>query len=673
MNWGASVARDGFGIMGKQGNTPVNPALHKVTQLIQAGQLDPAEQQLRQVLRKTPLNAEAIRLLGDVLFCRGNYPAAFDAYQRSFNLRASFEALSGMAGAAEKLGDLAAAEQCYRAAIRHFPQAGEPHYRLAAVLSRLPERTGEVIESLQRAIGLGWRVRESYLMIGQLAHSLLQDFDLAFHAYQQLLAREANDVDALAKLAGLYLDVGRIDLAWPLLMQAIERDPTRSGVYSMAGMSLLNRGRHQESLDYLRRAVTLAPDEPLAHSSYLFASSYTDQLPNAQREAEHHQFSELADRLAGPVAEHANLADPARRLRLGIVSADLRHHSVAYFLLPLLEHYDRSQLELICYASQRKTDEVSDAMRALVDGWHNVAQLSDAELAGLIRSHGIDLLLDLGNHSPDNRLPVFAWRPAPVQLSWLGYASTTGMQRIDYLLTDRYYTPDVARSGSVERPAMLETYRVFRPSAAMQLPVGPLPALRNGYLTFASLNSFIKIAPDLLALWAELLLQLPSARLIVMVQAPESVASVQDFFASRGIAAERVEVHSRLKLDAFLALHDRVDIALDSYPFGGMTTTVHSLWMGVPTLSLAGERMLSRSGLSLLAPLGLAEGFVVTSREAYLQHACDWSRQLAPLAELRAGLRERLQQSILMDEPAFARDFAATLRRCWQEWCASRH
>ncbi len=220
--------------------------------------------------------------------------------------------------------------------------------------------------------------------------------------------------------------------------------------------------------------------------------------------------------------------------------------------------------------------------------------------------------------------------------------------------------------------ALLQGYRVFRASAEMDVPVETLPALRNGYLTFGSFNNFIKISTDVLSLWVELLQQVPDARLVMIVQARESIEYVQDFFAQRGIAPQRVQVHWKLRFDKFLALHNEVDIALDTWPFGGLTTTLHGMWMGVPILTLAGERMLSRSGLSLLAPLELDRDFVAYSRAEYVQKAQQWSRQIPQLAELRAGLRQRLQQSILMDEPGFARDFESRMRACWSEWCAKQ-
>ena len=660
--------------MNKPGRAPGGAPLQQIAQLIAAGRLDAAGQQLQLILRKTPLNSDALRLLGDVLLLRGQHEAAFDTYQRSLSLRVSFDALLGMAGAAEKLRRFDVAEQGYRSLIRMNPKAGEPYYRLAAVLSQQVDKAEEVIGLLTKSISLDWRVKASYMMIGHVAHKSLKNIDMAYNAFQKALEIDPDYIDALLELAGLYMAYNRIEEAGKLLRKAIELDPTRSDLYQSFSLSLLSLGKHEECHQLLQQAVALSPDQPGVYSAYLFSTNYSDTILTPQQWFDEHlKFNAVVDALAKPLPPFANVPDPQRKLRIGFVSADLRGHSVAYFFQPLLQQLDRQQFEVYCYYNNRRSDDTTEAMQRLADGWRNVATMTDEEMALQIRADAIDLLVDLGVHTGDNRLPVFAWRPAPVQFTWLGYAATSGMRSIDYILSDRYYTPDAAAARyCAEKPALLQGYRVFRASAEMNVPVETLPALRNGYLTFGSFNNFIKISTDVLSLWVELLQQVPDARLVMIVQARESIEYVQDFFAQRGIAPQRVQVHWKLRFDKFLALHNEVDIALDTWPFGGLTTTLHGMWMGVPILTLAGERMLSRSGLSLLAPLGLDRDFVAYSCAEYVQKAQQWSRQIPQLAELRAGLRQRLQQSILMDEPGFARDFESRMRACWSEWCAKQ-
>lgn len=647
--------------------------LQPIAQLLASGHVDAAEQQLRLLLRKTPQHADAQCMLGDVLYNRGNFPAAADAYQRSLSLRVSAASLRGLGAVAEATRQYDAAESCYRHWGRLDPASGEASYRLAAVLNRSPGKAEEVIQQLTAAIAKGWRVQESYLLIAHLARQALKNYDMAYNACRQVLALNPGNIDAMLLLADLYIANNYIQEARDLLQQAIQLNPQRGDIYQVLSNALLKVGRHDECLQLLRQAIELAPGNLAVYSNYLFASNYTETTSQEQTRAVQMHYEQLVNTQAGPLESHKNSPDPARKLRLGIVSADLREHSVAYFVEPLLRHLDRSNFDVYCYYSKLKRDTVTDQLQQLADYWRDVAQLNDVELAQQIRVDGIDLLFDLSNHSADNRLSMFARRPAPVQLSWLGYASSTGLSRIDYIISDPYYTPDASDTPFCsEQPLLLQTYRAFTPSAALQLPVTPLPAEKNGYLTFGSFNSFVKISGDVLQLWAELLLRLPDAKLILIVQGHESIDYVKEFFSARGVDSSRLQLFTKLPLAEFLALHHQVDIALDTFPFAGMTTSMHGLWMGVPMLTLAGERMLSRSGLSLLAPLGLAETFVAGTRAEYIDKALYWAQHIPQLAALRQQLRDNLINSPLMDGAAFSRDLEQQLRRCWQRWCQAQ-
>jgi predicted O-linked N-acetylglucosamine transferase (SPINDLY family) len=313
---------------------------------------------------------------------------------------------------------------------------------------------------------------------------------------------------------------------------------------------------------------------------------------------------------------------------------------------------------------------VTDRLRNLADGWREIATLSDEQLVDLVRTDKIDVLVDLSGHTDLERLAAFAWRPAPVQFSWLGYVATTGMQSIDYIFTDKYFTPDQeAEKFYTEKPVYLPVYRVFRPEA--ELEIKPLPGLKNGYITFGSFNNFLKLNNNVLELWADLLNQVPNSRFAVIVSAKGAAEYVTNFFGSRGISEDRLMIFNQLSMSHFLQLHWHVDLALDPFPFNGATTSFHGLWMGVPMISMVGPRVVSRSGLSLLAPLGLEE-FVVHSPAEYIEKAKYWANNLDRLAEIRDGLRARLKKSPLLDEIEFTRNFEAGFRRCWQEWCATQ-
>lgn len=655
----------------KKNVATANPAVFaRVAQLIRANQLDSAEQLLRDVLKKNPVNPEALRMLGDVYFFREDFQRAFDLSQRSLSLRVSYETLKLLAASAEMLHLTDIAEKNYRVLIKMCPQDGESYFRLALLLNRDASKAQELIKCLEVAIKLGYQISDSYTLMGHVANMTLWDRDMARTCFLKALEANPQNIEALIKLALLYWTNNHVEDAMALLHRVLEIDPNQSDAYYLFSTSFLKLGRHEECQQFFEKAVKLAPDDFSLYSSYLNSINYTDTLSRQEWFEKHCAFNDIVSKLATRCTSYANSPDPTRKLRVGYVSADLCSHSVAFFFEPLLECYDKEQFEIFCYYNNRKIDEVTLRLKALADGWRDVSGLRSAELVELIREDGIDLLIDLTGHTANNRLTTFAWKPAPVQFTWLGYGPTTGMDTIDYIFTDRYYTPNEEEEQFFsEKPVYLNCYRVFKPP--FELPVNPLPALEKGYVTFGSFNSFNKVSHEQLLLWSDILLKVPESRLSIIVNAKESVDYVKQLMLSQGIAEERLMIFTRLRYDHFLQLHSHVDIALDCYPFTGFTTSFNGLWMGVPMITMTGVRMCSRTGLGLLGPLGL-ESFVSHSREEYVEKACYWAENLDRLAEIRAGLRDQLTQSILMDGVAFTRDFESILRRCWVDWCTKQ-
>ena len=651
----------------------IHPELQKILPLLQSSQLPAAEEKLRLFLRKNPLNAPATRLLGDVLFSRQQFRQALEAYQRSLSLRMSLEALTGLGKTAEVMDIHELAEKCYRSALAQQPKSAELKYRLGAMLGRQPDKAQEALQWLGAAIEQGFQPAQAYLHISQLADRWLRNFDMAFNAASKALELAPDNVDAMMRLAELYWRNNYIEEALQILNKALEIDGERPDLYQMFSQSLLKKGEHQQCLELLQRAVALAPNDPQTYSSYLFTLNYVDSLPHAEWFEQHQQYNARLPQVVKRPADYGLVRDPQRKLRIGFVSADFREHSVAHFFSPVLEHFDHEQFDIVCYYNHHKNDAYTERFKKQASAWRDVLTLNDLQLAQQISDDRIDVLIDLNNHSGGNRLPAFALRPAPVQVSWLGYPATTGMDAMDYILVDKYFAPDDSMAAFCsEKLACLQSYRALKPAPEMDLPVSALPMLERGHITFGSFNSFVKISQDVLSLWAELLAQIDNARLVMIVHAKESLDYIKDFFAARGIAAERLTLFTKLRYEQFLKLHQQVDIALDTYPFTGLTTSINGLWMGVPMITQVGERMLTRSGLSLLAPLGLDQDFVAHSRDEYLQKAVYWSQQPQKLAEIRAGLRHRLQQSPLLDGKAFTADLQNVLRGLWREWC-ERH
>jgi predicted O-linked N-acetylglucosamine transferase (SPINDLY family) len=388
--------------------------------------------------------------------------------------------------------------------------------------------------------------------------------------------------------------------------------------------------------------------------------------------AEHCRFGaqyETPLRAAWPL--HRNVRDPARRLQIGFVSGDLRDHVVAYFVEPLLIHLARSpHLTLHAYYNHAVEGQATPRLRTYFSHWHSIAGLSDAALATKIGDDGIDILIDLSGHTSENRLLCFARKPAPVQASWIGYPGTTGLHAMDYYIADRCFLPPGAFDNQfAEKLAYLPAVAPFLPDVSGPA-VNRLPALSNGDLTFGSFNRLSKLTPYAVALWSRLLRALPDARM-VLGGMPEDGQYHQllDWFIQAGIAQERLSFHPRCSTAAYLALHHKVDICLDTYPYTGGTTTSHALWMGVPTLSLAGQTVPGRQGAAILGHLGLDE-FVAKDEAEFEKKGLLWAGKLAELGDLRAGLRDRFERTPMRDPGMIAAGLERALRLMWQRWCA---
>lgn len=655
--------------MKKQNPVAHNPVIAQTLSLLQAGQLEKAKTLLQSSIAKIPLKAEAYILLGKIHARMNDFSAAAEAFQSSLAYRMSIDALTGLADVAAMMQSFDVTEKCLRSVIKLNPKNGSAYYNLAIALQEQGKSPEEVIRSLDQAISLGYRQVEAYNMIGHAARNM-GNRDLSRAAFLHALEIDPKHMPSILALAHLYWMYSHPELAMELMAKAMEIDNKRAEVFQLLSCSFMQLGKHDECRKMFLRALELAPDNLSVWNDYLMSTNYSDALSKREWFDEHEKFGRKIQAMVSPFAEYLCQRTPDKKLRIGYVSADFRNHAVALFFEPVIARHDRQQFEVYCYYNHASSDATTERLKEMADCWRTVRNLSDEELAQQIHDDAIDILVDLSGHTADNRLPIFARKPAPVQMTWLGYVVTTGMSSIDYIFTDRYYTPDAeAESYYSEKPVYLSTYRVFRPEA--EIPVGELPALAKGYVTFGSFNNFIKITEQVLELWARLLNEVANSRLSIIVSAKESVDYVKRFFAERNIEEGRLMVFNRLTMGHFLQLHNHVDVALDTFPFTGFTTSFHGLWMGVPTITLVGNRIVSRTGLGLLAPLGL-EDFAAYSQDEYVEKAKYWAANLDRLAETRSGLRDRLKSSVLMDELGFVRDFEDAFRRCWHEWCAKQ-
>lgn len=497
--------------------------------------------------------------------------------------------------------------------------------------------------------------------------------DLARERFETALGLAGDRPQALCNAAEANRQAGRHARALELSARALALDPGNGPAMHIRALTLLSCWRMDEALGIYRRLVQQQPDFSQAYAGYLFLLLLLGEDALVVRDA-HCRWAEVnAEPLRERGAGCAGAPDPLRRLHIGYVSADFREHAASSFIEPILAAHDPAGFETYCYSSTEKIDATTAQLRGLATCWRDVRWQDDEAVASMVRADAIDILVDLSGHTSGNRLGVFARKPAPVQLTYLGYPATTGMSAMDYRLSDALLDrPGAADGYYTERLLRLpHSLWCFRPPASMPEP-GPLPALRSGQVTFGSLNSMLKLTPQMIALWSRLLLSIPQARLVLAtVAAGEAHERIAAEFARNGVPGAALSIRAPLAREQFWALHREIDIALDTYPCNGGATTCETLWQGVPVISLAGEAFQSRAGLSLLSVIGLPE-LVAHSEADYLRIARELASDRERLSRLRLGLRQRMRSSPLLDEQGFTRALEALYRDAWRDWCGER-
>ncbi|MFL6678431.1 MAG: tetratricopeptide repeat protein [Burkholderiaceae bacterium] len=541
------------------------------------------------------------------------------------------DALIEQGNALEDGGRLAEAEALYRAAVGKAPGHARAHLNLGIVLA---------------ARG---------------------DEDAAIAAYERVLAIDAAHPFGNYNYARLLVMRGEIDRAATLVGEALRARPDFQQAIELQARVLRDQGFANEALLPLRRIIERDPANWLHRSFELLVMNSADGVDADALFRRHVEFGAgLEQALPVRFAGHPERGDPARRLRVGYLSSDFLLHPVAFFLIPVLEHHDRTQVEVFCYSSETRRDEMTERARAASAHWREVAALSDDALADAIHADGIDVLVDLIGHTGLPRLGVFCRRPAPVQVAWLGYLNTTGLARMDFRLSDeRADPPALAQPRHVERlhylPASQWCYRAMAEQAIAPVP----PFERNGHLTFGSFNASIKITPATCRRWAQVMLRVPGSQLVIgdVSSATKRAAILRDL-ADAGLAADRVAFMPRVAFERYLDLYNGVDITFDTFPYGGGTTTFDSLWMGAPVVAAVGDTPVARSAASILAALGL-DDWIAPSVDRFVDVAVARAGDLEALRALRRDLRARLQASPLTDVPRYTRDLEAAYRAMW--------
>ena len=497
--------------------------------------------------------------------------------------------------------------------------------------------------------------------------------DEAVACYRRALALRPDAPEVCTNLGNALADQGRLDEAVACHRNAITLRPGYLNAHCNLGNALREQGRLDEALASYRRAIAIRPDHAAAHSDLLCTLNYLGTVPPAVTREEACRFGRMVAAKATPFAAWTAAATP-ERLRVGLVSGDLRRHPVGYFIEGLLAAIDPGRVEVFAYPTRNNPDDLTRRLRPHFAAWTCLDGLSDAAAARRIHADGVHILIDLSGHTAHNRLPVFAWRPAPVQATWLGYFATTGLAAIDHVLADPHVVPPGEEDHFTEGVWRLpESYLCFTPPD-VALEVARLPALSSGAVTFGCFNNLAKMNDAVVALWARVVLAVPGSRLFLKTRQLDDRAvgeATRRRFAAFGLAVDRLVLEGASPRSELLKAYDRVDIALDPFPYPGGTTTVEALWMGVPTVTRRGDRFLAHIGESIAHNAGLGD-WIAADDDDYVAKAVAHAADLGRLAGLRAGLRRQVLASPLFDAPRFARHFEAALWEMWENRIAMR-
>ena len=607
----------------------------------QLGRLEPAAGCFRRATELQPAYAEAHYNLARILQLLARHSEAESSYRKALAIEPGhYLARYGLALSLQHLGDLAEAESSYREALELKPD--EPQILLA--LGNLLFEMGKMPEC------------ES--------------------CYKEALHLQPGYTAALANLGKLQQSQGRFSEAEENFRRALKIQPSSFDTYNELGTALSAQGRLEEAEEAYRKALALKPDFHVACSNLLLTLNYSSRRTPEQIFDEHERQGQAVFGHIRRFDDWPNTADPARPLRIGYLSPDFRDHSVACFLEALIRHHDPAAFKTICYSDVRNGDPVTERLKQLSDEWRPVSGLPHETVARMIRDDRIDLLVDLSGHTAHNRLPVFASRPAPVQLNYLGYPNTTGLSEIAYRLTDEVADPHgVSDSHFTETLVRLPgCFLCYTPPAAAPSP-GRCPSEGRGYVTFGSFNNFAKMTPDVLETWASLMNAVPGSRLVLknLSLSDRGVRTrCHALFERCGIRRDRVELLGTVpSKDEHLRLYERIDVGLDTFPYNGTTTTCEALWMGVPVVVLEGDCHAGRVGASLLSSLGL-ERLIAADKDGYCALAAALAADPDQRRKWRTSLRDLMAASPLCDGPAFTRHVESAYRRMWAEWCRNR-
>jgi predicted O-linked N-acetylglucosamine transferase (SPINDLY family) len=642
-------------------------ALHLLGLLhYQAGRFDAAAEMLRRAASANPTSAECRFNLALALLALGRWDDAIAALRDALSLRPSYpQAYNSLGTALQQKGQLTEAVEAYRQAVALRPEVAGFWSNLGIALHG-QGNPQEAVEAFRRAIALKPDFAEAHNNLGNALWASRR-YTEAAQACREAIRLRPDLADAYNNLGNIFHSQGLLDESIAASQRALAMGC--ASAFNNLAKAFHSAGRIDEALALCDRVLATHPDDIVAHSNRVYT---VHCHPDFDAHAILRELRLWNERHAKPLRQHVqphtNDRSPDRRLKIGYVSPDFRAHAVGRFLVPLLGAHDHSQVEVCCYADVPAPDDTTGRLQSCADLWRKTCGISDEQLAEQIRRDRIDILVDLALHTAGNRLLVFARKPAPVQVTYLAYCSSSGLDTIDYRLSDPYIDPaGMDETCYSEKTIRLpQTYWCYEPILP-ELQPNDLPALKNGRVTFGCLNNYGKVSSATWSAWRRLLAAMPEARLIIH----SAMGSHRDRALQDIPNPQRITFIAMVPAREYFEQYHQIDIALDPFPYGGGTTTCDALWMGVPVITLHGRTGVGRAGVSLLSNAGLPQ-LIAQDPDQYVQIARNLAADLPRLAQLRSTLRQQMEKSPLMDAPRFARNVESAYRQMWRQWCQPR-
>jgi len=636
------------------------------------GRLPEAIAEFEAAVALAPDRAYVYSNLGDVLRDAGQIERSIAVLRQAIALDPNYAlAHNNLGTSLQKAGQSDEALACFRRAVELQPELPEAHNNLANV----HHAAGDYDEAIaEHAITV--KLRPTFAEAWSNYGNTLKEkglFEQSVVACQRAISLRPNYAEAYYNLGNTLKELHRQDEAIAAYDRALEIDPANQRPANNKASVLKEQGLAEEAIRCYERYLEFDPENPGVHGNRLYVQQFIPGNDPSELFQLHRQWARVhAEPHRSAIGPHDNDRSPDRVLRVGYVSPDFRLHSVAFFLLPLMESHDKRQVHVTCYYSQDMEDPITARLRAAADEWRDISRMKAPEIAELIRSDKIDILVDLAGHTAHNSLTAFARKPAPVQVTYLGYPATTGLETMDWRMADEITDPDEAEAFHTEK-----IYRLPRTAWCFEPLSGspPVEPAAREKIVFGSFNDLAKVNAPLMRLWARIVQSVPDSRLCLKNRATGSDnvrRRLQEQFGELGISPDRLDLIAPcIGLEDHMRYYNQIDIALDTYPYHGTTTTCEALWMGVPVVTLAGKSHVSRVGVSLLSSVGLSD-FVAGNEEDYVRIAIELAGNKSRREELRGSLRDRMKNSPLMDGADLARRIESAYRSMWQSWLEGR-